>query len=72
VSVAHERVPADRIAFELDRRYGIAIRAGHHCAPWAHKSVGTSETGAARFGVGWGLTDDDVAAAIAATAEVCA
>jgi len=72
VSVTHERVPADRIAFELDQRYGIAVRAGHHCAPWAHKSVGTSETGAARFGIGWGLTSDDVLAAIAATAEVCA
>lgn len=72
VSVTHERVPADRIAFELDKRYGIAIRAGHHCAPAAHRSIGTGETGAARFGVGWGLTEGDVAAAIAATAEVCA
>jgi cysteine desulfurase family protein len=72
VSVTHAHVPADRVAFELDQRYGIAVRAGHHCAPWAHQSVGTGETGAVRFSIGWGLAEDDVAEAIAATAEVCA
>ncbi|HEY3316824.1 MAG TPA: aminotransferase class V-fold PLP-dependent enzyme [Coriobacteriia bacterium] len=64
VSVVHDRVPADRIAFTLDKRYGIAVRAGLHCAPWAHRALGTLGTGAVRFSVGFGDTADDIEAAI--------
>jgi len=71
VSVVHERVDADRIAFELDRGYGIAVRAGLHCAPWAHKTLGTLETGAVRFSLGLGLTGDDVDAAVVAMRAIC-
>jgi len=70
VSVVHERMPADQLAFALDRRYGIAVRAGLHCAPWAHRTLGTLETGAVRFGIGFGNTDDDVDAAVAAVDEI--
>jgi len=60
IAVVHERIAADRFAFALDRRYGIAARAGLHCAPWAHESLGTLETGALRFGIGHGNTEEDV------------
>lgn len=50
----------ERIAFELDRTYGIAVRAGLHCAPSAHRTIGTLQTGAVRVGVGYGSTDEDV------------
>ena len=30
---------------------GIAVRAGYHCAPFAHKQLGTLETGAVRVSV---------------------
>lgn len=59
-SVVHPRVDADRLSFGLDRRFGIATRAGLHCAPWAHRTVGTLETGALRFGIGHGITEDDI------------
>lgn len=71
VSIVHERVAPDELAFALDRRYGIAVRGGLHCSPWTHEAIGTLDTGAVRFGLGWGLTEDDVDAAIAAVAEVC-
>lgn len=70
VSVVHERLESDRIASELDRGYGIAARAGLHCAPWAHRTLGTLETGAVRFGLGWGNTAEDVETAVAAVAEI--
>jgi cysteine desulfurase family protein len=60
VSVVHERVAADRIAFALDRAYGVAVRSGLHCAPWAHGSLHTLDTGALRMSLGLGLTEDDV------------
>ncbi len=72
VSVTHERVDADRIAFELDSRYGIAVRAGLHCAPWAHGTAGTLSSGALRFGIGYGVTQDDIDLAVRAIREVCA
>jgi selenocysteine lyase/cysteine desulfurase len=60
------------MAFLLDRHYNIAVRSGLHCAPWAHRTLGTLKTGALRFGVGSGNTDADVLTAIAALTEVLA
>jgi len=72
VSVVHDRIDGDRIAFELDRNYGIAVRAGLHCAPWAHDTIGTLDTGAVRFGIGYGLTAGDVDTVLSALREICA
>lgn len=66
VSVIHERIDADRIAFALDKRFGIAARAGLHCAPWAHRTLGTLGTGALRFGLGYGNTETDIDLALEA------
>lgn len=71
VSVVHRSLAPDEIAFALDRRYGIAVRAGVHCSPRAHEAAGTLKTGAVRFSPGYGLTEDDVAAAIEAMRDVC-
>jgi len=71
LSVVHERIPADEIAFTLDRRFGVAVRAGLHCAPWAHQTLGTLESGAVRFGVGYGLTDADIDLVVSAMQETC-
>lgn len=70
VAVVHERIAADQIAFALDRSYGIAVRAGLHCAPWAHRTIGTAECGAVRFGVGFGNTDADIETAIEAVGRI--
>jgi len=42
----------------------IAVRAGFHCAPLAHRRSGTAETGMVRFSPGHLTTDDDIDAAI--------
>lgn len=60
LSVVHDDIAADRLAFALDRSYNVATRAGLHCAPWAHKTLGTLETGALRFGIGYGNTAEQV------------
>jgi len=70
VSVTHARIDADQLAFLLDKRYGIAARAGLHCAPWAHRSVGTLERGALRFGLGWSTAESDVETALRALREI--
>jgi cysteine desulfurase family protein len=72
VCITHDRIEPDRISFLLDRRAGVAVRAGLHCAPWAHRTIGTLDTGALRFGVGNATTEDDIRTALAALAEVLA
>lgn len=37
------------IAYELDKDYGIMTRCGLHCAPSAHKTLGTFPQGTVRF-----------------------
>ncbi len=41
---------------------GIATRAGLHCAPLAHRSAGTLETGTLRLSFGYGQTEEALAA----------
>ena len=43
-------------------RQGIAVRAGLHCAPYAHESAGTLETGTVRVSMGHNTTDDQIEA----------
>ena len=57
-------------AFRLDRDYGIMTRVGLHCAPSAHRTLGTFPTGTIRFSFGWWNTEEDVAAALAALTEI--
>ena len=59
-----------QVAHRLAQAYGIATRVGLHCAPHAHKTLGTYPTGTLRFSVGWHNTEAEIAAALAALAEV--
>lgn len=54
------------VSYELEQRFGILIRCGLHCAPSAHRSLGTFPKGTVRFSLGYANTEADVDAAIAA------
>ena len=58
-------------AYELDSRFGIMTRVGLHCAPSAHKTLGTYPTGTIRFSFGYANTQEDVDAALAALETLC-
>ena len=60
------QVDSASVAHQLDRRYGIAVRAGLHCAPWAHQSAGTLEQGTVRVSIGAFNTADEIDRLIAA------
>lgn len=57
--------PVD-IAAVLDSSFGIAVRAGLHCAPLAHRTLGTFPRGTVRLSPGCFTTDEDVDQALAA------
>ena len=59
-----------QVAHDLDARYGIQTRVGLHCAPSAHKTLGTFPTGTIRFSLGWANTEGDVDLAIMALNEL--
>ncbi len=54
----------------LARDYGIATRAGAHCAPLMHRALGTEAQGAVRFSFGYFNTLEETDAAIAAVREI--
>ena len=64
------RDPAE-LAFLLDERYGIAVRVGLHCAPAAHRALGTFPGGTVRFSFGAFNTEAEVSLAAAAVGELC-
>lgn len=58
-------------AWAMDEQYGIMTRVGLHCAPAAHRTLGTYPTGTIRFSFGWWNDQEDVDAACAALEEIC-
>ena len=54
----------------LEEQYGILTRVGLHCAPSAHKTLGTYPTGTIRFSFGFYNTQADVDAALDALEEL--
>lgn len=70
VTMVAEAIDPSTLAARLDREYGILTRPGLHCAPDAHRLLGTERTGAVRFSLGWASTELDVARATAAVAAL--
>ena len=66
ISVDFLRRDNAEMAYELETRYGILTRCGLHCAPSAHKALGTFPQGTVRFSLSWASTEADVDAALAA------
>ena len=60
LSFTLDGVDSGELAAWLDRTHGICLRAGLHCAPAAHRRLGTFPSGTLRAGVGPFNTDDDV------------
>ncbi len=66
IAVNIKDLDSGEVTFRLDREFGIATRSGIHCAPLAHKSIGTLKQGAVRFSLGYFTTKEEVEEAIKA------
>jgi len=58
------------VALLLDERYDIACRPGLHCAPAAHRTLGTFPAGTVRFSLGPFNTAEEVDRAIQAVSSL--
>ena len=72
VSISTEKMDISELAFILADKYAIATRVGLHCAPNAHKTLGTYPTGTLRFSFGWNNTAEEVNVTLQALTEVLA
>jgi cysteine desulfurase family protein len=72
VTITADTIDPASLASRLDREFGILTRPGLHCAPEAHRVLGTDDSGAVRFSLGWTSTEADVDRALAAVAHVVA
>ena len=59
-----------QVADRLAEDYGIAVRAGAHCAPRMHEALGTREQGAVRFSFSWYTDDGEIDAAVEAVGRI--
>ena len=58
------------VADTLFEEYGIATRAGAHCAPRMHTALGTKEQGAVRFSFSYFNTEEEIDQAVEAVKKI--
>jgi len=66
VSFNIDGISASDAALHFEDHYGILCRPGLHCAPSAHRTLGTFPGGAIRFSFGYFNTNQDVDTAVEA------
>ncbi len=62
---------SSEVSYILDQAFDIAVRSGLHCAPLAHRTLGTFEQGTVRFSIGYFNKRKDVEDVLAAIKKIC-
>lgn len=70
VSIQPKGLDPAQVAYQLDYRYGIQTRVGLHCAPSAHKTLGTYPKGTVRFSFGHWNTPQEIRLCLTALEEI--
>lgn len=70
VSLNIEDIDSSEVSFILDSEFDICTRPGLHCAPLAHKTIGTFEQGVVRFSIGLFNTHEEIESTIKALKSI--
>lgn len=70
VSFTVRGLRSDQVESELERRAGVCCRVGLHCAPLAHRQIGTFPGGTIRFSPGVFTTPGEIETALDAVREI--
>lgn len=71
ISINIGDLDSSEVSYILDQAFNIAVRSGLHCAPLAHKTLGTFEQGTVRFSIGYFNTKKDIDRALEAIKKIC-
>ena len=72
VSFTIDGMSTSDISLELDERFDIMSRPGLHCAPSAHRTIGTFPEGTVRFSFGMFTTEEEIKSAVRAVETIAA
>lgn len=70
VSLTLDGLSSSDAAALLEERHDVLVRGGLHCAPMAHRTLGTFSDGTVRFSMSRFTTDDEINSAIEAVRDV--
>jgi cysteine desulfurase/selenocysteine lyase len=70
VSFSIGGMESSEVALRLDEEYDIMCRPGLHCAPSAHRTIGTFPQGTVRFALGFFNTEEEVSQAVEAVRQI--
>lgn len=70
VSLNVKNMDSSEVSYILSDEFDIYTRPGFHCAPLAHKSLGTEKLGAVRFSFGYFNTIQDVENCVSALVNI--
>lgn len=65
-----QKMEPSTAGLRLDEEYAVLSRVGLHCAPSAHRTLGTFPIGCVRFSIGYFNTRDDIDQAVRAVATL--
>lgn len=71
ISMTFDGFDSGIVAQRLNDEYDIAVRVGLHCAPAAHRTIGTFPGGTIRISFGCFNSEEDVTALNAALSRIC-
>lgn len=72
VSINVGDLTSTETSFLLDQEFDIYTRPGLHCAPLAHKTIGTLDRGTVRFGLGYKTTENEIILTLEAIRKILA
>lgn len=72
ISFNFNNIDPEEVTYVLDEVYGIMARSGLHCAPQAHRSLGTIGNGTVRISFGFFNTKEEVDKLIDALKDIAA
>lgn len=72
VSFNIEGFAPSEVAHQLDRRFETMVRGGLHCAPEAHRTLGTFPTGTVRLSAGLMNTTEEIEQTLSAIRQLAA
>ena len=70
VSFSLGKLSPSEVSLILDEKYGIMSRPGLHCAPQAHRTIGTFPAGTLRFSFGYFNTEEEIEYSLKALYEI--